>query len=116
MTFSDPEPLRSLPGQRRSPAELLSDQLEEVTDAYASACDASAEAENEYLRAYARSFTTSECAATIRPKTAECAAVEERAAWNLASAVEKSARAKVEEVRHRLMAAMSHARIVGGQS
>ena len=108
--------MTALPGQKQSPNEILSDLLETVTDAYAEACDAAAEAENEYLRAYARSFTTSECAATIRPKTAECAAVEERAAWNLALAAEKSARAKVEEVKHRLMAAMSHARIVGAQT
>lgn len=90
----------------------LSTRLEEVTDAYAKACDEAAEAENAYLRAYARAFTTSEVAATIRPKSAECAAVEERAVWNVKVAVEKSARAKVEEIKHRLMACMSHQRFV----
>lgn len=90
----------------------LSTRLEQVTDEYASACDEAAEKENDYLRAYAIAFTTSEVAATIRPKTAECAAVEERALWNIATAKEKAAKAKVEEVKHRVMAAMSHQRFV----
>lgn len=87
-------------------------RLEECTDAYAKACDAAAEAENDYLRAYAIAFTNLDVPATIRPKSAECAAVEERALWNIAAAQEKSARAKVEEIKHRLMACMSHQRFV----
>lgn len=99
-----------------SPLESLSDALERATDRYAIACDEAAVAENDYLRAYAVAFTTSEAAATVRPKTAECAAVEERAVWNIKVAAEKAARAKVEEVKHRLMAAMSHQRFVREQT
>lgn len=108
--------MHALPGQAKAPSEILSDRLEEVTDTYADACNATAEKENDYLREYARIFTTTECAATIRPKTAECGAVEQRAVWNIALAVERSCKAKVEEVRHRLMAALSHARTIRDQS
>lgn len=94
----------------------LSTRLEEVTDAYAQACDDAAGAENDYLRAYAIAFTTSDVPATVRPKTAECAAVEERAIWNIKTAAEKSAKAKVEEVKHRLMACMSHQRFIREQT
>lgn len=97
----------------RLPLDDLSDALEQATDTFAVKCNDAAEAENAYLRAYARSFTTSDVAATIRPKSAEVAAVEERAAWNLAVAAEKSARAKVEELKNRLMAAMSHTKYLG---
>ena len=105
-----------LRGHAKAPSEILSDRLEEVTDAYATACDEAATAENGYLAAYAEAFLGATCAATIRPKTAECEAVEKRKVWNIKVAAEKSAKAKVEEVKHRLMAAMSHARIIGSQT
>lgn len=112
VTVERPRPSQQFRQQRATPAEQLSDELETATDAYADACDLEAEAENAYLKAYAITFTTAECAATIRPKTAECAAVDERCAWNLALAVKNAKRAKVEELKHRLMAALGHQRFI----
>lgn len=96
--------------------EALSDALEAATDAYAVACNEAALAENVYLKRYATEFLSLDVAATIRPKTAECRAVDERAAWNIKAAVERSARQKCDELKHRLMAAMSHQKFVGSQT
>ena len=90
----------------------LSRLMEEYTDAYAAACDEEAEKENAYLRRFSTALLDSEAPATVRAKTAECQAVEERCAWNDAVAARKRTHAKVEEVRNRLMAAMSHQRFV----
>lgn len=117
MTFVDPQSteVRRLPN-RLDPSEILSNDLEVATDAYAVACNEAAIAENAYLKHYAEVFLHADVAATIRPKTAECEAVDQRGEWNIKTAVEKSAKAKVEELKHRLMAALSHAKVVAGQT
>lgn len=103
----------------RSILSQLSTTLETMTDAYADACNVTAEAENTYLRAYHKAFiTAADVPATIRGKHADNQenVVEAKCAHNLAAAAERAARAKVEEVKMRLTAAMSYTRFVREQT
>ena len=73
----------------------VSARLEKATDAYATAFDAEADAENEYLRKHAIAYAKAAAegvAATMRDKHANAQpdVVEARCAFNLASARSKS--------------------------
>lgn len=114
MTWVDPAVMN-----RGTPAQVLADLLEGATDAYRDALDVTAEKENDYLKAYSRAFlagAVNGMPATIRPKSAEVAAVEERCLWNIAQASERACRAKVDELKNRLVAAQSHQKYLGDQS
>ena len=104
----------------RTAAEQLSELLEHATDAYVNACVEAAEAENMYLRAYHVGWaeaTVDGVAATVRSKSADNRSdvVEAKCAWNLAVAREKACRAKCDELKNRLVAALSHQKMVGAQ-
>lgn len=108
----DPPPLDE------GPYGDLATALERATDAYVAACNNAAQAENGYLRAFHLAWVHADgVAATVRSKHCDNQAevVEARCAHNLAEASEKAARAKCDELKHRLMAAMSWQRVVGAQ-
>lgn len=96
----------------------ITDALEAATDEYVKACNATAVAENAYLFAFAAAYQGSIVAATARSKDADTqlAVVQTKAEWNMAAAHEKACKAKCEELRNRLMAALSWQRMtnVGG--
>lgn len=112
MAFLDPHPVEGALG-------VLSDALERATDEYVAACNATAEAENAYLRAFHREWNLAlGVAVTARAKhvDAQGEPTEAKCAWNLAAAREKACRAKCEELKNRMMAAMSWQRVVGAQT
>lgn len=97
----------------------ITDALEHATDEYVAACNATAEAENNYARLFAAAYRQSEqVAVTARAKFCDQLehVVEAKCVFNAAEARERACKAKVEEVRNRLMAAMSWQRMtsVGG--
>lgn len=107
------------PAISEGPLGDLASALEKATDAYARACNAAAVAENAYLRAFHLAWVRADgVAQTVKSKWCDNqeAVVEERCSHNLALAAEKAARAKCEELRNRLMAAMSWQRVVGSQT
>lgn len=117
MSFSDPFDVTTV----QSPSVALSDKLEEATDAYGNACDDAAIKENEYLLRFSKAYAVAvedKVAQTIRREhcNAQEDVTEARQDWNRAIATEKRTKAKVEELRHRLMAALSHQKFIGGQS
>lgn len=99
----------------------LSRRMEDATDTAADAFDAEAEAENAYLAAYSVAWavaTEDKVAISARSKHVDAqpdvtAAKQE---WNRAIAGRKRAAGKVEELRNRLMAAMSHQRFIREQT
>lgn len=96
----------------------ITSALERATDAYAQACNRAAHAENAYLRVFHLAWIAADgVAQTVKSKHCDNQAdvVEARCSHNLAIAAEKAAKAKCEELRNRLMAAMSWQRTVGSQ-
>jgi hypothetical protein len=111
--FFDPPPIDT------GPLGDLASALERATDAYARACNDAAVAENGYLRAFHLAWVSAQgVAQTVKAKHCDNQAevVEARCEHNLAVAREKSARAKCEELKNRLMATMSWQRTVGAQT
>lgn len=107
------------PRLNEGPLGDLAAALERATDEYVAACNRNAEAENGYLRAFHRAWVQSlDVAVTARSKHCDAMAdtTEAKCVWNLAAAGERSARAKCDELKHRLMAAMSWQRTVGAQT
>jgi hypothetical protein len=97
----------------------ITEALEQATDAYVEACNATAVAQNEYLRLFARAYRAHDSVAvTARPKFCDALedVIEAKCAWNVAEARERACKAKCEELRQRLMAALSWQRLVGGQT
>ena len=97
----------------------LSRSLEAATDEYVVALDLETEAENAFLKVQATAFLhakVSGVAATILTKFADAQAVEERMAWNLAVARRRRCWAKCDELKNRIMASMSHNKLVGSQT
>lgn len=99
----------------------LSTRLEGATDAAADCFDDEAEAENDYLAAYSLAWavaTEDKVAISARSKHVD-AQPEVTAAkqdWNRAIAARKRATGKVEELKNRMVAAMSHQRFVRDQT
>lgn len=98
---------------------LLSDLavlLEDVTEQYAEACDAAASAENEAerveLTAFARLRKDEGHAVAAAEKLCRYEALEERAAYRIAAAHERTMLRKVKTVEARLNAAQSHTRFI----
>lgn len=111
--FLDPPPVGD------GPLGDLSAALERATDDFVAACNANAQAENGYLRAFHVEYVGAlGIAVTGRAKycDAQQAVTEAKCEWNLTNAREKACRAKCDELRHRLMAAMSWQRVVGAQT
>lgn len=97
----------------------LSTALEDATDTYAEACNRAALTENGYLRAFHLAWIAADgIAATVRSKHCDNQreVVDARCEHNIALASEKAARAKCDELKNRLMAAMSWQRVVGVQT
>lgn len=108
--------MRPVVGDLYSP---ITDALEAATDAYVKACNATALAENAYLFAFSAQYQAhGEIAATARSKFCDTLpdVVQTKAEWNAAAAHEKACKAKCDELKNRLMAAMSWQRMtnVGG--
>lgn len=95
----------------------LSEALANATAAYANACNETAIAENTYLKAFHTAWieNAGRTPASIRSKDADNhgEVVDAKCTLNLKEAVERSAKAKVEELRNRLMAAMSYQKYLG---
>lgn len=96
----------------------LSVALERATDDYVTACNANAQAENAYLRAFSRAYVIADVAMTARAKWCDSQpeVTEAKCEWNIAQAREKACRSKCDELKNRLMAAMSWQRTVGAQT
>lgn len=109
--FFDPMPLGD------GPLGDLAAALERATDDFVAACNATAQAENAYLRAFSREYVVTTVAMTARAKWCDSQpdVTEAKCAWNIATAREKACRAKCDELKNRLMAAMSWQRTVGAQ-
>jgi len=108
-----------LPSQRRSPGEVLSDELERWTDIYATTCDLEAEADGILLDAASEAWNAaSDVAVTARQRHVDYQpqVVAARKTQLAAFAARRKAQAHVEEMKARLMAALSHAKAVRGQT
>lgn len=93
--------------------------LESVTDEYAAACDAAAEAENAAERAELLEFAKLRDeghAVAAAEKLARRAALDERAIARIKAATEKAMLRKVKTVESRLNAAQSHTRFIREQT
>ena len=108
-------------GQAKVVGDLYSpitDALEATTDAYVAACNATAEAENKYRLIHAGAYLTSEVAVSARDKHTDSIpeVAMAKAEWRIAEARERGLKAKCDELKNRLMAAMSWQRMtnVGG--
>lgn len=115
MSFADPVLPPQFAGD--SLLERISRAYEEAVDAYGDACDANAVAENQYLAAHmlAWAYAVEDgVPATTRAKHCDNQkeVAEAKAEWNRAAAIERRCRAKVEELKNRLTAAMAHQRFV----
>lgn len=110
--ITDPMPFQ------HGPHGDISTALEQATDEYVAACNRAAVAENAYLRAFHVAWAAAEVPATVKAKHCDNQAdvVNARCNHNLAVALEKAARAKCDELKHRLMASMSWQRTVGAQT
>jgi hypothetical protein len=112
--FLDPEPAQ-FTGETL--LERVSRAYEDAVDAYGNACDLAAFAENDYLRQFAAAWAVAVedgVAATVRAKHCDNQkdVMDARLDWNRAAATERRSRAKVEELKNRLTAAMAHQRFV----
>ncbi|HMI47107.1 MAG TPA: hypothetical protein VK481_00390 [Gemmatimonadaceae bacterium] len=112
--FADPAPPQF---EGDSLLERISRAYEEAVDLYGDACDDNAAKENEYLKLHAQAWVHAiedGVAATVRSKHCDNQqdVCDARQTWNRAMATERRSRAKVEELKNRLTAVMSHTRFV----
>jgi hypothetical protein len=80
------------------------------------ALDREALAENAFKYAWARALLEDDAPATLRDKLAKAKAVEQETAWTNARNRRIACQAKCDEVRNRLMAAMSAQKFEAAQS
>lgn len=112
-------PVRDYTPEKQSVLSRLSTAMETATDALAVALDEEAKAENAYLLEYHKAWlTTDDVPASIRQKATDQveAVMKARQKWNLAKATAKGSSAKVDELKNRMMAAMSHQKFVAAQT
>lgn len=99
--------------------EPIADALERATDRYVEALNRESAAENGYLKALSMAYLSAGgVAATARRFHCEMQpeVIEARCEHNDATAAQKAAAAKCDELRNRLMAAMNWQRLVGAQT
>lgn len=95
--------------------ERLAAALEHATDLYVEACNEAARSEGAYQLVFHRALVGLDGAETTKIKRAEGVAVNERVRWLSSVAVEKGARAKVEQLRGQLIAAQTVTKHYGSQ-